>query len=141
MPSREFITFAELALFNFSDGRKEVLLGDNTSVTRTTEDEGAEVIKTIRGSRRAAGHKNGIITYSLSVECKRGSPAEINWNELQRSGVEFDIRREFPESGEVEVMERAKVVGVEDTNDTDGAFDQTVTINYINQDEEPPAGA
>lgn len=91
-------------------------------------DPGAEVVKTIRRSRRAIGHKSGVPDFEVTLEVMKVNPPEVDWLGLKQAEIEFDIYYEENDGGQRYQLRDCKVIEVGKSANADGEVTESVSI-------------
>lgn len=100
-------------------------------------DPGAEVVKTMRRSRKALGHKSGVSDFEFDIEAKQTVPPEFDWMGYKRNKTEFLMVYEENDGGQRWRCEDCKITEVGKGHNADG--ESTYRIKILALDHRPEA--
>ena len=127
----------DIALLEVETAAGSVVLQEVMTFDLTETDPGAEVVKTMRRSRRGIGFKRGVPDFEVDLEVKPVNPPEVDWLSLKQSGELIQMFYEDNDGGQRFQVRDCLVTEVSRTRNAEGEATDSIKILALDHFPEP----
>jgi hypothetical protein len=134
---RNVIDIAYTELDAPSTGQLELQTAMELEIDDT--DPGAGVVKTMRRSRKAIGHKSGVPEYTATLKVAQTVPPEVDWFALKRTKELVQLLYEEAagnQAGDRYTLEDGRVTEIKRSFTQEGEAAYDVTILFLGHERE-----
>lgn len=134
---RNVIDIAHVELDAPSIGRKELQTVMELEIDDT--DPGADVVITMRRSRKALGHKSGVPRFTATIKVAQTVPPEVDWFALKRTKETIQMLYEEAagnQAGDRYNLEDGRVTEIKRSFTAEGEAAYDVTVLFLGHEQE-----